>query len=256
LSLGKLKAGVDTVNFTAIETLKNKLEAMRPLTADEMVRLRGEFCVNYTYNSNAIEGNTLTLSETELVLERGMTIAGKPVKEHLELIGHRDAFDYIMLYADKNTELSERVIRNIHSLVLMDNARYRGVWRDVPVRVGNHIPPQPYMIAPLIEKALGDFAEYKKVLSVIEAAARFHLEFETIHPFIDGNGRTGRLITNFELVKAGYLPIDIKFTDRRKYYDCFDEFTQSGNYTKMTELFAKYEEAELRRYIEIAGKAV
>ncbi|MDR0946651.1 MAG: Fic family protein [Ruminococcus sp.] len=236
------------MDFKKIDNLKEKIMQRRPLDTDGMIKLRDKFCIEYTHDSTAIEGNTLTLDETALILQKGVTIGEKPIREHLEVIGHRDAFDYIMLYADKTTPLSESVIKNIHSLVLMDNPRYRGIWRDVPVRVGSHVAPQPYLIAPMIEKLLADNTNSNK--HIIEKTAEFHLRFETIHPFIDGNGRTGRLLLNFELIKQGFLPINIKYADRKRYYDCFNQYRETGDISAMTKLIADYEETRLNEYLK------
>ena len=117
------------MNYTKIDELRNKLKSLRPLNETELKRLRDEFIIENTYNSNAIEGNTLTLRETALILQEGITIAEKPLREHLEAIGHKDAFEYVIALADANTELTERVIKEIHSLVLMNDANNRGVYR-------------------------------------------------------------------------------------------------------------------------------
>jgi len=242
------------MDFAKIDELKAKLQAMSPLNAAELKRLRDEFIVENTYNSNAIEGNTLTLRETALILQEGITIAEKPLREHLEVIGHRDAFEYIISLADANTALTERVIKDIHSLVLMNDARNKGVYRGVPVTIVGavHTPPQPYLVPVQMEELIRDYEGMKRERHIIEATAEFHLRFEGIHPFIDGNGRTGRLILNLELIKAGLLPIDIKFTDRRKYYDCFDHY-YGGDCTPeaLARLIAGYEVEELERRIKI-----
>ena len=136
----------------------------------------------------------------------------------------------------------------------MDNAANRGVYRRVPVRIVGalHEPPQPYLVAPQMEVLLLDYAERKKSAHIIKAAAEFHLRFEDIHPFIDGNGRTGRLILNFELMKAGLLPVNIKFSDRRKYYDCFNAyFSERPSMASLIELIASYEAEELSHYLSI-----
>lgn len=248
--------GAETMNFTEVDNLKDKLKSMHPLNQAELQRLREEFMINNTYNSTAIEGNTLTLRETALILQEGITIAEKPVKEHLEVIGHKDAFEYIMTLADTNTLLTEKVIKDIHSFVLMNDVQNRGVYRSLPVTIlgAAHTPPQPYLVPVQMEQLITDYDTELNTKHIIAAAAEFHLKFEGIHPFIDGNGRTGRLILNLELVKAGYLPVNIKFTDRRKYYDCFDEYAQNGSVESLAELIAGYEAEELKRYISMLEK--
>lgn len=248
------------MDFAKVDELQARLKALRPLSAGELKRIRDEFVIVNTYDSNAIEGNTLTLRETALILEHGITIAEKPVKEHLEAIGYRDAFNFVTELADKNAELTESAIKLIHSLVLMNDRANAGVYRKVPVSIVGavHTPPQPYLIAPQMEQLIADFdqnmhCDERSLVKrhVMEMIAEFHLRFERIHPFIDGNGRTGRLLLNLELIKAGYLPINIKFADRRKYYDCFDDFYKSGNITTLTSLITAYEVEELEKYIAL-----
>lgn len=238
--------------FEEIERKKELLSSMRPLTHGEVERLREEFMVEFTYNSNAIEGNTLTLKETAMALE-GMTIDQKPLKDHMEAIGHRDAFLFVMDIAEKEIPISESVIKQIHSLVLIDRPEDRGTFRRIPVRImGAYTEPvQPYLIEPKIADLLATNEERKAKMGTIERIARFHLEFEGIHPFIDGNGRTGRLILNLDLIRNGYPPINVKFTDRKKYYDAFDEYYRSGNANKMTELITGYVNERLDQYLSV-----
>ena len=242
------RAGV----LAEIEQKRDRLNAMRPLTPGEIKRLQEEFMVEFTYNSNAIEGNTLTLKETAMVLE-GMTIDQKPLKDHLEAVGHRDAFLYIQDIAKQELPLSEFVIKNIHSLVLMNQPEDKGIYRKIPVRImGAYTEPvQPYLIEPKMTELLAANEERKITMSVIERIARFHLEFEGIHPFIDGNGRTGRLIMNLDLIRNGYPAINVKFADRKKYYDAFDAYFRDGNAEEMTELIAGYVNQRLDEYLEI-----
>ncbi len=229
---------------------KQELNGRRPLTEGELERLNEEFTVEYTYNSNAIEGNTLTLRETDLVL-RGLTIDQKPLKDHMEAVGHKDAFDYVRELVKENAPLTESIIRQIHYLVLADKKDDRGVYRRVPVRImgAHHEPVQPYLIEPRMEQLLFDYAASEE--HIVTKLARFHIEFEGIHPFIDGNGRTGRLLVNLELMKAGYPPIDIKFTDRVAYYNAFDEYHVKHNLSTMESLLAGYVNARLDTYLKI-----
>lgn len=169
-----------------IDALKAELDGKRPLTAGEAQRIREQFMIDFTYNSNAIEGNTLTLKETAMVLE-GMTIDKKPLKDHLEAVGHKDAFLYVEDIA-KNTKINTTVIKNIHSLVLMNRPEDKGgVFRKIPVMIMGAYkqPVQPYMIEPKLEQLLRDNDARKKTMHTIERIARFHLEFEDIHPFAE-----------------------------------------------------------------------
>lgn len=236
--------------LSRIDQKKKELDGRRPLTEGEVARLNEEFIVEYTYNSNAIEGNALTLRETDLVL-RGLTIDKKPLKDHMEAVGHKEAFEYVSELVKDNVPISESVIKQIHFLVLADKKDDRGVYRRVPVRImgAQHDPVQPYLIEPKMEQLLRDFAESSE--HIVTKLARFHIEFEGIHPFIDGNGRTGRLLVNLELMKAGYPPIDIKFTDRITYYNAFDEYYVKHNLSAMENLFASYIEARLDKYLKI-----
>ena len=233
-----------------IDKKKKELDTKRPLTEGEVIRLNEEFIVEYTYNSNAIEGNTLTLRETDLVL-RGLTIDKKPLKDHMEAVGHKEAFDYVRELVKNNIPLSENIIKKIHFLVLADKKDDRGVYRRIPVRImgAAHEPVQPYLIQPKMEQLLIDFKNSNE--HIVTKLARFHIEFEAIHPFIDGNGRTGRLLVNLELMKAGYPPIDIKYIDRLAYYNAFDEYHVKHNLSAMEILFAKYINERLDKYLKI-----
>lgn len=242
----KISESLIPIIKTKLETLKTR----RPLTEGELERLNEEFLIEYTYNSNAIEGNTLTLRETDMVL-RGLTVDQKSLKEHLEVIGHKEAFDYVKQLVSENKQINEKVIKDIHYLVLANKREDRGVYRRVPVRImgATHEPPQPYLIASKMEELLKKYKNSNE--DIATKLARFHIEFESIHPFIDGNGRTGRLLVNLELMKAGYPPIDIKFTDRLKYYEAFDEYHAKHNVSAMANMFARYLNQRLDLYLSI-----
>lgn len=232
----------------SIDRKKAELDARRPLTEGEVERLTEQFVVEYTYNSNAIEGNTLTLRETDMVL-RGLTIAQKSLKDHMEAVGHKEAFDFVRDLVKDQLPLSEGIIKQIHYLVLADKKDDRGVYRRITVRImgAKHEPVQPYLIQPRMEQLLEDYRNSKE--HMIPRLSRFHIEFEAIHPFIDGNGRTGRLLVNMELMKAGYPPIDIKFADRIAYYNAFDEYHAKYNLEAMEKLFAGYVNERLDSYL-------
>lgn len=233
-----------------IDRKKIELDSRRPLTEGEVARLNEEFTVEFTYNSNAIEGNTLTLRETDLVL-RGLTIDRKPLKDHMEAVGHKEAFDYVRELVKEQVPMSESIIKQIHYLVLADKKDDRGVYRRVPVHImgAQHEPVQPYLIQPKMEQLMIDYGSSTE--HIVTRLARFHIEFEGIHPFIDGNGRTGRLLVNLELMKAGYPPIDIKFTDRIAYYNAFDVYHVKHDLSAMEKLFAGYVNERLDTYLQM-----
>ncbi|MDU1214206.1 Fic family protein [Finegoldia magna] len=236
--------------LSQIDLKKQELDKKRPLTEGEVARLNEEFAVEYTYNSNAIEGNTLTLRETDLVL-KGLTIDKKPLKDHLEVIGHKEAFDFVRELVEKEADLNENVIKQIHYLVLSDKIQDRGVYRRVPVKImgATNEPVQPYLIEPKMNELMHNYK--KNTEHIVSKLARFHIEFESIHPFIDGNGRTGRLLVNLELMKAGYPPIDIKFKDRLTYYKAFDDYHEKHSTKTMENLFSKYLNERLQHYLDI-----
>ena len=172
----------------------------------------------------------------------------------MEAVGHKEAFDFVRDLVKEQMPLSESVIKQIHYLVLADKREDRGVYRRVPVKImgAKHEPVQPYLIQPKMEQLLEDYRNDTD--HIIPRLARFHMEFEGIHPFIDGNGRTGRLLVNLELMKAGYPPIDIKFADRISYYNAFDEYYVKHDPGVMEQLFAGYVNARLDNYLMMLEK--
>lgn len=230
-----------------IDALKKQLDSCRPLTPAEVEAIREVFLVEHTYNSNAIEGNTLTLQETALVLQ-GITIDRKPLKDHLEAVGYKEAFQYVEELAKQDKPLTEFEIKSIHSLVLADRPEDKGTFRRVNVRIAGAMtePVQPYLIEPKIEELLEDYKNWAQTMHVVERVALFHLRFESIHPFIDGNGRTGRLLMNLQLIKEGLPAVNIKYSDRRSYYDAFDEYARMGSANTITRLIGEAVVARLR----------
>jgi Fic family protein len=158
--------------------------------------------------------------------------------------------------AREQRELTLYEICSIHSLVLADRQEDRGRFRRVPVRIAGALttPVQPYQIEPMVSALLADMDSLYCHLHVVEKVALFHLRFEAIHPFIDGNGRTGRLLMNLQLIKAGYPPINVKFSDRRRYYQAFDDYARSGSPDTMTTLIAEYLEQRLQSMTDILNQ--
>ena len=238
-----------------IDQLKKELSNYHPLSPAETEALRQEFILEHTYDSNAIEGNTLTLQETQLVLQ-GITIDRKPLKDHLEVVGYKEAYEYMEQLAREQQELNSHEICAIHSLVLADRKEDRGRWRRVAAHIEGALttPAQPYQIEPMMSALLADMGTLYRQLHIVEKVALFHLRFEGIHPFIDGNGRTGRLLMNLQLLQAGFPPINVTFADRHRYYDAFDDYAQSGSPKAMTTLIANYLEQRLESMTDILNQ--
>jgi Fic family protein len=210
--------------FNEIDKKKQLLDSKRPLPEHTVKSIREHLLLEWTYNSNAIEGNTLTLIETKVVLE-GITVGGKTLREHLEVINHRDAILLVEEIVAKNEPLTEWQIKNIHALVLKGiNDTYAGNYRDQQVIMAGakHIPPEPFLIKEKMESLIKWYDAEGKQLHPIERAALLHIIFVGIHPFIDGNGRTSRLLLNLELMKNGYPPLVIRNENRIKYYNALD----------------------------------
>ncbi len=226
--------------FNLIDEQKKAIDQRRPLTKNQYNTLRNNLIIEWTYNSNAIEGNTLTLSETKVVLE-GITIGGKSVVEHLEAINHRDAILFLESIVDRQEEISEWNIRNLHQIILKDIDNLNaGKYRMENVLIGGakHIPPD-YLVVPVQMQKLvyEDNREWIHYHPVVRAAL-LHGEFVKIHPFIDGNGRTARLLLNLVLMSNGYPPIVIKKESRLAYYEALDTAHTTLNYSKFVHLIA------------------
>lgn len=227
-------------DFKFIDSLKKSIDAHRPFSNNLANSLHDKLIIEWTYNSNAIEGNTLTMSETKVVLE-GITIGGKSMVEHLETINHREAILFIEELISNQERLTEWNLRNIHGLILkeIDNSN-AGKYREENVLISGakHIPPKHYELKILMQKMIAKYhSDWNKFHPIVRAAI-LHGEFVRIHPFIDGNGRTARLLLNFELMKSGYTPIIIKNEQRASYYDVLDFAHTTMNYGPFIKLIA------------------
>jgi len=203
----------------AIAAKKDRLDRMRPLPLEALSRLEHYYDIEITYSSNAIEGNTLSPVETTLVIEQGITITGKPLKDHLEALDHYDAIRYVRELAREQTPLTESEVRNLHRLVMHRSradiaGRYADLARYVRTETGRYEFPSPAEIPAL----MGDFCEWlRAVPDRPEKAFEAHRRLVTIHPFNDGNGRTARLLMNLILIRCGYPPVAIRPEDRPTY---------------------------------------
>ncbi|MCG5075474.1 Fic family protein [Paraburkholderia tagetis] len=240
--------------LAAIDADKAKLDAARPLPPHTLASLREKLMLEWTYHSNAIEGNTLTLRETKVVLE-GITVGGKTLREHFEATNHRDAILYVEEIVARDEPLSEWQIRNIHSLVLKGiNDGQAGRYREENVVIaGASTTPPDFLHLPAEMAALIQWHEGAADLHPLVRAAELHTRFVKIHPFVDGNGRTGRLLLNFELMKAGYPPAIIRKEDRLSYYDALDEACVSADFGAITRLVAQAVERSLVTYLDVLG---
>ena len=238
--------------LTKIDQLKSQLDALRPLPEHTVRTLHEQQVLEWTYHSNAIEGNTLSLKETKVVLE-GITIGGKSLNEHFEAINHREAITYVESIVSGKEILSEWQIKNIHQLVLKNiDARNAGRYRqqNVVIAGASHTPPN-FLHLPQAMTALMTWYQGAANLHPLQRAARLHVDFVGIHPFVDGNGRTARLLINCELMRSSYLPAIIRVEQRLAYYDALDTAHTTQNYAPFLQLLAEQERETLRHYLSI-----
>ena len=228
--------------ITKLHKMRTLLDKHHPLNIAVMKNIQADLMLKYNQQSNAIEGNTLDIFETRVLLESGITANGKPFKDHLDIINHQEAIGYLTDLVKGNVPLTEATIKNFHYLLLQktDNAREAGQYRNVPVVINGaeHQPPQPFLVHPQMEELMLWNQENLNTLEPIERIAMLHNKFVAIHPFIDGNGRTGRLLMNLELMKAGFQVTILKAENRADYYRAL-ALGDLGNYQPITEFIAK-----------------
>ena len=213
-----------------IDALKAKIDAHRPLDAHMLKQVREYFRIGMAYSSNALEGNSLTETETKIVIEDGITIGGKPVRDHLEALGHSEAYDLLFRLA-KNQEITEANVKELHRLFYYRiDAKQAGKYRKSRVIITgtDFIPPAPERIPDLMESFIAGLSEARAKHHPVEFCAIIHKEMVTIHPFIDGNGRAARLLMNLALLQAGYPLAIIPPTLRRDYLDTLNK-THKGD---------------------------
>jgi Fic family protein len=244
---------LNTRLFARIHAKKARLDALRPLLSAAVRRLEEQLAIEWTYNSNAIEGSTLTLRETQLILEQGVTIGGKSLREHFEVVNHREAIALVASLAEKREPVTTSIVRQLHALVLAriddENA---GQYRQLPVRIAGatHEPPPAWDVS----ARMSDWADWLAAqeaegAEAVELAAVAHHRLVSIHPFLDGNGRTARLIMNLVLLRAGYPPAIIARANRAQYYRSLAR-ADRGDERSLANLVGRAVERSLTLYLE------
>ena len=237
-----------------LEEKLTRLNKLRPLPKSAVQKLREKFQIEMTYNSNAIEGNSLTLKETFLVINEGITVKGKPLKDHLEAKDHHAALEYLydLIDKDKKHTVSEMLIKNLHQIIVQETDKeWAGRYRNANVIIGgsNHTPPAALQVPNKMRDLITWLASQKNKLNVIELTALLHHRLVHIHPFFDGNGRTARLAMNIFLMRAGYPLVIILKNDRKKYYRVLSE-ADKKNYIPLVRFIAQAVERSLDIYLK------
>lgn len=240
--------------YNELDEMKSRLDACRPLPPEIVKNLKEVYDIDWTYNSNAIEGNTLTYEETEMILKYGITVGGKTFREHLEAVNHRDAIDFVLELSRKKDSISEKDIKTIHDIILdkidQENA---GKYRKVPVIVGRDYLPPDFTEIPALMKEFALWLNSEEVqrLHPIERAILAHCKFLNIHPFVDGNGRTARLLMNLILIREGFPPTVIQNKYRKDYISAMRRVNR-GDFKKIREEITNELRRSLDRYLLIA----
>lgn len=222
-------------HLARIEEKKSKLDALRPLPGYAVKRIRESLAIEWTYHSNSIEGNTLTLQETKMVIEEGLTIYGKSLREHFEAVNHQESIGLVESLVSDHYRLKAEDILAVHALVLQKIEKdFAGRYRTSGVRISgaNFVPPNALKVDALMEDLISWVNDEGNALNTVVKSAIFHHRFVWIHPFFDGNGRTVRLLSNLLLMKEGFPPAIILTNDRKKYYDALNK-ANKGHYGKL-----------------------
>jgi Fic family protein len=241
---------IDESLLKKIEEKKRRLDTLRPLPKEAVSKLLEDIRLRHTYHSDAIEGNTLTLQETKLVLEQGITIGGKPLKDHIEARNDAEAFDFILQLVQKKTQFSQEIVQQIHDIVTKGLLKDSGKYRTGNVRIaGSSITPPSYQ---KIIHLMDDYIRSIKNLSFhpLKKAAIIHHRLVWIHPFFDGNGRVARLVTNLFFMQEGYPPIVLKQEQRKTYYHVLNQ-GDNGNLSPLAMFLAKAMNEALQFYLSV-----
>lgn len=234
---------------------KEMLEKCRDkISAVTLSSYEKDFELTFTHHSTAIEGNTLTLMETKLVLEDGVAVGGKALREIYEVVNHKKAYRYVKKCIEQNQPLDENIVKDIHG-ILMENIMQGGIYRNQEVRISGagHTPPSGNAMYIQIKDFFADFGRMAAERTAPELAAWTHAEFVRIHPFVDGNGRTARLIMNYQLMRNGFLPVSIAKESRLEYYNALEEYAVKGDLRPFVELVSDLEEEQLDLYLKLIG---
>ncbi len=245
-------------SLAQLDDLKKCLDSFRPLNANQLTKLLEAWDTEYTYESNRIEGNTLTLQETHLVIAKGMTIKGKGLDEHLEARNHQEAIHYVRELSEKETVLSEYLVNSIHNIVLGGiRPRDAGVYRkqDVVITGAKHTPPQTYMVKKLMEDIFSWYNENKDSIHPVLLASDMHEKIVTVHPWIDGNGRTCRLIMNLILMQHGFPIARIAGDNdsRLEYYNALEAAQTGNDNANFRQLIASYVRKSLFEFLSMVS---
>jgi len=240
------------LNYSKLCQKKDRLVEMKNQLPKEIIdSFEKSFEVEYTHNSTAIEGNTLTLIQTKAILEDGISVGGKELREIYEVVNHRKAFRYVQQCIAEGKLLDENIVKDIHAL-LMENVLTGGIYRNVEVRISGagHKPPVPSEMYRQVKDFYADLP-FRNDLNGIELAAWTHAEFVRIHPFVDGNGRTARMIMNYQLMASGFLPVSIAKENRLEYFETLEAYAVNGDLNLFAEMIAGLEEQRLDEYLAI-----
>ena len=237
-----------------LEDKLKKLNKLRPLPKSAVQKIREKFQIEMTYNSNAIEGNSLTLKETFLVINEGVTVRGKPLKDHLEAKDHHAALEYLYDLIDKNKKhtISEILIQNLHQIIIQETDKeWAGKYRNANVIIGGakHTPPDALQVPQKMHNLISWLYSQKSKMNIVELSALLHHKLVYIHPFFDGNGRTARLVVNLLLLQAGYPLVIFLKNDRKKYYNVL-EMADDGKYEPLVKFISQSIERSLDIYLK------
>ncbi len=241
------------MNFERIQEKKLQYEQNKhKISAVTLSSYEKDFELTFTHNSTAIEGNTLTLMETKVVLEDGVTIGGKEIREIYEVINHKRAYSYVKKCIAENKALDENIVKELHA-ILTENIIVGGVYRKEEVKISGagFTPPVGNEMYMQIKNFYEELKVKENELNPIELAAWTHAEFVRIHPYIDGNGRTSRLIMNYQLLVHGYLPISVAKENRLDYYNALEKYAAGGDLTPFADFAAELEEKQLDEYMKL-----